>query len=267
MWLETPNLKDFFLVGKVMGLFSSKPVGILCIWAFIVAALITYNSLKNSEFSKEILQKWHFESWHSCYLSTLTCFFWIGTSLYSLLVISYFFKPIYQVRYVLPAMVPCAILLSAVTCNMRRSIQILFLALIVASYIHQIRIQPGDVSKDYPKMVSQLLQANHDKGLVYVTSGSRKHFVSVVEYGLHYYGYNEPNVVLLKFVNHEIQEPRLLQTDEHYFVVAFEYGDKVDEYLKRSSRGYKKMKFGYLNLFEVDKLDVSIHRVAGKKVV
>jgi hypothetical protein len=150
---------------------------------------------------------------------------------------------------------------------MRRNIQIIILVLIVGSYTHQIRIQTGDVSKDYqdyPKMVSQLLQANHDKALVYVTNTNLKYFISPEEYGLHYYGYNEPNVVLLKFVNHEIQEPRLLQTNKHYFVVAFQYEDEVEEYLKRSAREYRKMKFGHLNLFEVDKLDVLIHRVAIK---
>jgi hypothetical protein len=267
MWLEITNLKDFFLVDKVIGLFYSKPVGILCVSAFIVAALITYYLLKNTEFSNGILQKWHFESWHSCYFSTLTCFFWIGTSLYSLLVISFFFKPIYHVRYVFPAMVPFAILLSAVTCNMRRSIQILFLVLIVASYIHQNRIQLStyyDLGEAYPKMISWLRQANHDKDLVYVTNDNHEHFISSEEYGLHYYGYNQPNVVLLNFLNNEIQEPRLLQIDEHYYVVDFMYRDQVEEYLKRSSRGYKKMNFGHLNLFEVNKLDVSIHGVARK---
>jgi hypothetical protein len=255
MWLEPTHLRDFFLIGKVIGLFSSRLIGILFILSSIIAALITYCLLRDSPMSKKLLQKCHLESWHFDYLSTLTCFFWIGASLYSLLVISYFFKPVYHLRYVLPAMVPCAILISAVICNMRRSVQILIVALILMSYIHQIKDQLGYESKDYPKVVSYLRQANHDKGLVYVIYGGRENFVSPVEFGLHYYGYNEPNISLLSFVNHEIREPRLLETNEHYFIVVFDYESKVEGYLKRLSRRYKKIRFGLLHLFEVDKMD------------
>lgn len=244
-WLETPRLKSLFF----FDIFRDKIMAILCIWAFIMALIAVYNSLKGHKHLKENIHKVNLESLRSSYLSTLICFYWIGTSFYSLLFISYFFKPLFYVRYVLPAIVPCAILLSVATCKMPRSVQILVFALIVASIIPQLRTQLADVRNDYSEVVSQLRKTNPDNKIVHVAYFSLESADSTTEYGLRYYGYNEPNIV----AGFGFKEARLLQTDGHYFIVdeLRKYENDIYAYLKETSREYKIMEYGHLTLFEV----------------
>lgn len=260
-WISKPNLKDLIFVNVGGRLFGDRTFSILCLWAFIVMVLTIFSSLKKNEASKESLQKTNFESWQSCYLSPLLCFLWIGSSYCTLVVIS-FIKPILIVRSVLPVMVPCAILLSAVTCKMTRSVQMLVLTFIVAAYIPQIKTQLAEVRTDYPDLVAQIRQSNYDKNIVYVAGcADYKYYKSALEAGLRYYGYNKPNIAALKLSCREdlksfiIQEPRLLQTDNRFFVATHweRYEKLVDECLERSSREYRKLKYGMLTLFEVNK--------------
>jgi hypothetical protein len=123
------------------------------------------------------------------------------------------------------------------------------LALIIATFIPQIRTQLTDVRNDYPEVVSQLQKANPDKGIVHVAFFSRESADSTTEYGLRYYGYNESNII----AGFEFDEARLVQTDGHYFIVdeLRKYENYIYQYLKKTTHQYEMIEYGHLTLFEV----------------
>jgi hypothetical protein len=190
----------------------------------------------------------------------MLCLVWFACSCYFLIVISVFVKPILSPRYVVPAMVPCAILLSAVASTMPRSVRVLVLLLTAAGYYPQVKSYIKEKRSDYPDLTIALRQANPEKSRVYVTGcADYEHYRSALEVGLRYYGYDEPNIAVLNLAwddgqyGYLVREPDPLKTAKRCFVVSHwpGYEKPVDESLQRLSRKYEKHQYGSLTLFQV----------------
>jgi uncharacterized membrane protein len=257
-WIVKPGYKTLLLVGLGDLLFESPTFSILCFWAVVTTLWTLFESVRR----RGTLEECHASPNHDTAWGALLCLVWFAASYYLFVVASFLTHPILVNRYVLPAMVPCAILLSAVTCKIARSAQILVLLLIVAAYYPQVKSELAETRNDYPQLTALIRQSNHEKDMVYVVGcADYPYYRSAMEVGLRYYDYDEPNIALLKLTwkkdqnVYQIREPSLLQTDNRYFVVSHwqGYEKPVDEWLEKSSREYKKRQYGPLTLFEVNK--------------
>jgi uncharacterized membrane protein len=236
--------------------FNSMTLGVLCFWAIGVALWVILRSTRNPSPSCEGEQG----SGRDSTWAILLCLVWFACSYYLLVVVTVFVKPILSPRYVVPAMVPCAILLSAVVCRMPRSVSVLVLLLIAAAYYPSVKSTLREARTDYPDLTARLRQANSHRDRVYVTGcPDYRYYRSALEVGLRYYGYDEPNIAVLDLSWDETQgayvvrQPTLLEKGKACFVVSHwpGYEQPVDVCLQRSSRSFAKHSYGDLTLFEV----------------
>jgi uncharacterized membrane protein len=240
-------------------LFESRALSVLYIWALGVATWILVRTLVQSKAAAQDPQDDSHDSWWGA----LLCLMWFGASYYILVFGTVMIKPFLSSRYLLPAMLPCALLLSYVVCRMTRAVQVLVLLLTMAAYYPAVKAHLAETRRDYPEMAALIHQSNPSKDTVYVAGcpDDPHYYRSILEDGLRYYGYDEPNIALLELSWNEnqwaysVREPGVLQTNRRFFVVAHwrGYADPVEELLKKSSREYKKREWGpsRLTLFEV----------------
>jgi hypothetical protein len=255
--VPTPARRTLVLLGIGQYLFESGTLSVLCFWA-IVATLATL--LRPTDSVSAAIEGASQSDGGRWFWAPLLCLFWFGWSYYLLIAISVLGKPIVSNRYVLPAMVPCAILLSRTTFKLPRLGQALILFLIVGAYYAPDKAEILQVRDDYPALVAQLQKLNPNRTAVYVAGcADYDRYLSGVEVGLRYYGYDEPNIATLKLSwnvgeqAYVVREPNALLTHRRCFVVTHwpGYARPVEACLERSARQYRKDQYGELSLFEV----------------
>jgi len=261
-WILRPTLRSFVFVGPATDLFHEKAVGILCVWAIAVAGWASLKVFLGTRLreSSPGTQETAIEKTGA--LPYLLCICWIAASAYALLVISYFIKPIYLLRYTFPVMVPCAIILVSVFCKMTRSVQGLGVAVIVASFLPEIGKQLQASRNDYPAAIARIQHAGRSNDKIYAVAHNYcRDFVNPVEMGLKYYGCKDSNVCSLELsrvgdaYRLAIQNQQILKSQNRFFLVAGvkESADAVRESLTRSARLYTELGCGEVTLFEVTK--------------
>jgi 4-amino-4-deoxy-L-arabinose transferase-like glycosyltransferase len=240
--------------------FADKSLCVLCIWSLLVMLWGVFYKLRSKDLLTADLRDLSIQSRDTWYLTPLLTVAWMAFSWYLLLIASCV-KPGYSDRYAFPALVPCVLILSAITVGMACRVAVLILMIVTFSYSFHIRDQVKYAGQDFPELAAHLQSVNNSDTKVWITDWPVLNDIEPAQYGLRYYGYAETNISRLALVrrtdetNLEIQQPDALMNDDHFYVVTRkpEYEETVDEYLEHSALKYSKTKFGYLTLYEVHK--------------
>jgi 4-amino-4-deoxy-L-arabinose transferase-like glycosyltransferase len=259
-WLERPDIMDLLIQpGRLLG---NPGLGVLCVVS-LVAAIWWQRSpsdetaplLETSVQSVGMRQR-------SAYRSpALLCVLWVVSSLYLLLAVSHFIRPVYQLRYGLPAIVPLIILSVVLISRLRPFVQVIILMLVLFFTLSgTMKVFQGKIfpyNNGYPQLVAWLHQVNDDQSPVFVTDWAYcDGFINPEAYGMRYYGSQTKNIKLLPLrypYQQAILNPNQLTVDSRFFVVGYMGRDLIDQYLKSQPRDYRTRQFGHLWLYEAEK--------------
>lgn len=185
------------------------------------------------------------------------CLFWVLSSLYLPLVISYFVRPVYIDRYGFPVLVPLAIVIATVVSRFNTKTQVVVMLVILTLPFYETFDWLKNPRTDYPKLVEKLRELNDDQNPIFVADWPYcENFINPESYGLRYYGYEKTKItlLLLNYPRHvAIRYPGQLPSDQHLFVVSFVGWKAIEKYLKDQPRAFRMFKFGELHLFEIEK--------------
>ena len=263
-WMKTPHLMDLLVQpGKLLG---NSALGLLCTVSLVAAVY-----WKSSPFDEIALSRGTSvkgvggRQWLARRSPALLCVLWIASSLYFLIFVSLFIRPLYHLRYGLPAMVPLTILSMALISRLRPLPQVMILLLVllllIPGTINEFKGERYPYATGHPQLVEWLQQINGDQSPVFVADWPYcDGFINPEAYGLRYYGFPANKITLLPLrypYKQAIRDTAKLPANSRFFVVSFMGRDSIDNYLKSQPRDYRIHRFGHLRLFEVEKEGVT----------
>jgi 4-amino-4-deoxy-L-arabinose transferase-like glycosyltransferase len=254
------NLAALLFARSGATFFADTSLCILCIWPLLIMSWGVVVRFKSNKFFEADARDLSIHPSATWYLTPLLTIAWMGFSWYLLLIISCV-KPGYTDRYAFPVLIPCVLMLSAITASAACRVLVLILMIVSLSYAFHIRDQIDYANRDFPELAIHLQSVNQSDTKVWITDWPVLNDIEPVKYALRYYGYTETNISRLALDlltgggDLEIQAPGLLQKDDHFFVVARkpEYEHSVDKYLEHAHLQCLKVSFGSLTLFDVHK--------------
>ena len=119
-------------------------------------------------------------------------------------------------------------------------------------------VQKVSVAK-YVKLVKFLRENNNTQTQVFVSDWAYcDNFVNPEIYGLRYYGLKKIKIILLKYNfphSDSLLHPEQLSVDKHLYVVNFLFpiGIWLENYLKTQPRVFRKIEFGSITVFDIEK--------------
>jgi len=254
------SLAALFFTRSGTTFFADTSLCVLCGWPLLVMSWGVVDRLRLKTFFEADGRDLSIQPSATWYLTPLLTVAWMGFSWYLLLIISCA-KPGYSDRYAFPALIPCVLMLSAITASTARRVLVLILMIVSSSYAFHIRDQIDYANRDFPELATHLQSVNQSDTKVWITDWPVLNDIEPVQYALRYYGYTETNVSRLALAlrtdgrSFEVQDPSVLRNNDHFFVVT-RWKDSesgIDEYLEHSPLKYSKVSFGGLTLFEAHK--------------
>ena len=251
-WILKPSITTFI---SMTSLFGSKIISV-----FFIVALITEiwgrPFIFNGEYfwfekpKKDI----SISDWWGLRCNTLFCLCWI---IYSFFIVLIKFN---VTRYTVPAIVPISIIISLSINRIKSkkilSAVILFLLLMMTSNINN--VQKLTEAKYY-ELINFLRDNNNAQTQIFVADWAYcDNFINPELYGLRYYGLNEINIKLLKInfpYNVSIAHPEQLSADKHLYIVNFHLIIRhfLDNFLRSQPRPFRKIDFGSITVFEIER--------------
>ena len=193
--------------------------------------------------------------WWSQHYNTLFCLYWIIFS-YFIVIIKF-----NVTRYTVPAIVPITIIITLSISRIKSkkilSAVVLVFLLIMAFNINKVKM---DAKANYNELVNFLRSNNNAQTQIFVSDCAYcDNYVNTELYGLHYYGFNEINIKLLKFnfpYNVSLANPNQLSADKHLYIVNFLFRTRIflDKFLRTQPRVFRIINFGSIDVFDVEKV-------------
>ena len=257
-FIPRPRITDLIWpMQEVDILFGNAGMGAIIMASLIISILysIKHSGNKSSHMmnpARSDTSHWWLEN-----RKTILCALWIFNSLFLLIWISYFWRPVYLYRYTIPVIVPFTIMFVMQIDRLSKYYQWIILFFVICLMIPGTAGAILEVRNDYPALVNELRKINDDHSEVFVTNWAyTEKFINTEVWGLKYYGYNEPGIKLIKWnypFGNSIEDDSQFPVDKRFFVVAFAGKKIITKYLEQQPRAFRIKHFKWLDLIEVEK--------------
>jgi uncharacterized membrane protein len=260
-WIDKPSAIALVSMDK---LFGSNIISVFFVISVIIEILGLFVIL-HDDFS------WHVKSKEQNIViydklcqdyNILFVLFWLIFNFYIVIFISMTIIPIYEARYLLPAILPITVIIT-ITINRIYSQKIILGIMLYLLIILPFAANIGNIQntrKPYYYQLVNYLQHNYNAHTeIFVPDWAYcDNFINPDLYGLRYYGLKGIKIKLLKLnypYNIFISHPEQLLVDKHIYIVCFIgiIKDKIELFLRTQGKTFRKINFGVITVFDIEK--------------